>query len=361
MVSISRTFVLSFLTAPLISLLLSGCTEPPPPAKETIQPVKAIKIANYAGFYERSFPGKAEATQEVDLAFDVPGTLIERPVLIGDKVKAGKLLAKLDQRDFLASVKAAESEFNRNTANFKRAGELIKKDFISQKDYDILVTAVEVSDSALLVARKALSDTVLNAPFDGVVTNLYVENYQSVLPKQPVARLVDNSRIEFVVHIPEQYISLVPRIQNLRVRFDAFNEIEIPAQVKEIGKEASQATRTYPVNLIMEQPDNFEILPGMAGVASGAAAVAEVERSKSVGVPVTAVFSPGATGESFVWVIDEAAMTVKRRAVVVDTVSDTGITISEGLQPGEWIATAGVHYLKEGQKVRIMDASEAKQ
>lgn len=202
---------------------------------------------------------------------------------------------------------------------------------------------------------------MLKAPFEGVLTNLYVENYQSVRPKQPVARLVDNSRIEFVVHIPEQYISFVPRIENLRVRFDAFKEIEIPAQVKEIGKEASQATRTYPVNLIMEQPENFEILPGMAGIARGAATLAEVERNKSVGVPVTAVFSPGATGESFVWIIDEAAMTVKRRAVMVESISDTGVTIGEGLQPGDWIATAGVHYLKEGQKVRIMDAPEAEQ
>lgn len=142
MVSISRTGVLSFLTAPLISLLLSGCAEPPPPTAETIRPVKAIKIANYAGFNERSFPGKAEATQEVDLSFDVAGTLIERPLLIGDKVEAGQLLARLDQRDFLARVKAAEAELNRNTANFKRARELIKKNFISQKDYDNLETAV---------------------------------------------------------------------------------------------------------------------------------------------------------------------------------------------------------------------------
>jgi len=342
----------------LLTLLLGGCTEDPPPQVEVIRPVKAVKIADFAGFFERSFPGKAKATQEVDLAFDVEGTLVERPVNIGDEVEAGQPVAQLDQRDFRARVKAAEAELAKSAANFKRAQELVKKDFISKTDYDKLEAAKEVADSAVLVARKALSDSVLKAPFDGVITNLYVENYQSILPKVPVARLVDNSRIEFVVNIPEQYISLVPQVQKLRVRFDAFKDIEIPAQVKEIGKEASQATRTYPVNLIMDQPEGVEILPGMAGIAHGAARLPETEGSGSVTVPVTAVFSPEAMEQSFVWVIDEATMIAGRRPVTVESLTDTGVTIAEGLQPGEWIATAGVHYLAEGQKVRILDRSE---
>jgi multidrug efflux pump subunit AcrA (membrane-fusion protein) len=70
------------------------------------------------------------------------------------------------------------------------------------------------------------------------------------------------------------------------------------------------------------------------------------------------VFSPDATDQSFVWIIEETSMTVKRRAVIVESLSDTGVTIGEGLQPGEWIATAGVHYLEEGQKIRILDTPE---
>jgi multidrug efflux pump subunit AcrA (membrane-fusion protein) len=77
-----------------------------------------------------------------------------------------------------------------------------------------------------------------------------------------------------------------------------------------------------------------------------------------VTVPVTAVFSPEATDQSFVWVIDETSMTVGRRPVTVESLADTGVTIAEGLQPGEWIATAGVHYLEEGQKIRILDMPE---
>jgi len=326
----SPSLALPLAIFPLLSLLLAGCAEEPPPRGEIVRPVKAMKIADYADFSSRSFPGKAKATQEVDLAFDVEGTLVERPVNIGDEVKAGQLVAKLDPRDFLAKVKAAEAELTKNTANFERAKELVKKDFISKTDYDKIEAAKEVSDSDVLVARKALSDSVLRAPFDGVVTNLYVENFQAVRPKAPVARLVDNSRIEFVVNIPEHLISLVPQVQNLRVRFDAFKDIEIPAEVKEIGKEASEATRTYPINLIMDQPDGVEILPGMAGIATGAQR-AGVDERKSVTVPGTAVFSPEGTEQSFVWVIDEASKTVARRPVDVDRLSDTGVRIGEGV------------------------------
>jgi RND family efflux transporter MFP subunit len=339
----------------LLGLLAGGCSDEPPPPAEVVRPVKAVKIADYAGFFERSFPGKATATREVDLAFDVAGTLVERPVDIGDALRAGALVAKVDQRDFLARVKAAEAELNKAAANFERAEKLIEQDFISKTEYDRLEAAKEVAESALLVARKALGDSVLKAPFDGVITNLYVENFQAVRPKQPVARLLDNSRIELVVSIPEQYISLVPQVRDLRVRFEAFKEIEIPAQVKEIGKEASAATRTYPVTLIMDQPDGVEILPGMAGVARGSAEIPAAQGSQRLIVPVTAVFSPEATEQSYVWVIDEAAMTVARRPVEVAGLNDTGVTIAEGLQPGEWIAVAGVHYLAEGQKVRMLD------
>lgn len=338
-----------------VGVLLGGCADQPPPEREVIRPVKAVKIDDYAGFLERSFPGKAKATQEVELAFDVEGTVVERPVNIGDRIETGQLVARINPGDFRARVRAAEAQLAKDTANFERAKELVAKNFISRAEYDRLEATKEISESTRLIARKALSDSVLNAPFDGVITRLYVENFQAVMPKQPVARLVDNSRIEFVVNIPEQYISLVPQVRNLRVRFDAFKDVEIPAEVKEIGQEASQATRTYAVNLIMDQPENAEILPGMAGVVRGTTQAPDSERKRRVEVPVTAVFSPDATDQSYVWVIDDTSMTVKRRAVTVDSLSDTGLTIGEGLQPGEWIAVAGVHYLEEDQKVSILE------
>jgi RND family efflux transporter MFP subunit len=336
--------------------LLAGCSEEPPPQEDRPRLVKAMKIADYAGFYDRSFPGKAKATQEVDLAFDVAGTLVERAVNIGDRVTENQLLARVDQRDFLAKVKAARAELTKDTANFGRAKELREKDFVSQAEYDMLEAQVEISDSSLRVAQKALADSELKAPFAGVIANTYVENFQAVMPKEPVVRLLDSSQIEFVVNIPEQYISLAPTITNLNVRFDAFKNLEIPAGILEISNEASEATRTYPVTLIMDQPEGAEILPGMAGVAYGSDPAESGAGNRAIEVPVVAVFSPDDMAGSYVWVIDVDSMKVARREVSVDSLAEGGIQVAEGLQVGEWIAIAGVHYLKEGETVRILEA-----
>ena len=347
---------LKLLAAMACTVLITSCGEPPAPLQERTRLVKAMKIADYAGFYDRSFPGTAKATQEVDLAFDVAGTLVERPVKIGDRVAKNQLIAKVDQRDFLAKVKAARAQLTKDTANFTRAKELLKKGFVSEAEYDLLEAQVEIADSSLQVAQKALSDSALKAPFAGVIANTYVENFQAVMPKEPVVRLLDSSQIEFVINIPEQYISLAPTITNLNVRFDAFKHLEIPAEILEVSNEASEATRTYPVTLIMDQPEGAEILPGMAGVASGRDPGQADSQNRAIEVPVVAVFSPDDVAGSYVWVIDINSKKVARREVSVASLAEGGIQIAEGLQVGEWIAIAGVHYLREGQVVRILEA-----
>lgn len=94
----------------------------------------------------------------------------------------------------------------------------------------------------------------------------------------------------------------------------------------------------------------------MAGVAIGDGI--DGGETASVEVPVTAVFSPDGSGQSYVWTIDESSSTVSRRPVEIEALADSGVTIQSGLEPGEWIAIAGVHYLEEGQQVSILNAGE---
>ncbi len=325
------------------------------PTKEVVRPVKAMQLGAFSGFSERSFPGRAKATEEVNLSFDVGGRLIERPVNIGDTVAEGQLIARLDPRDFQAKLKAARAELQKNRQNFSRAKELIKKDFISKAQYDLLEASVKISEANVALAGKALSDSVIKAPFAGRIANVFVENFQSVIPKQKIARLLDTSRIEMVIDIPESLISDAPYVKNIRVRFDAQPQQEIPATIKEVSNEASANTRTYPVTLIMEQSDEFEILPGMAGHAHGETHHPDQSSAKQgFEIPLSATFSPDATGTTYVWVIDRKNETVNRRKVTTEALSQYGINVVKGLQTGEWIATAGVHHLQEGQKVTIL-------
>ncbi len=105
----------------------------------------------------------------------------------------------------------------------------------------------------------------------------------------------------------------------------------------------------------MDQPDGIKILPGMAGKASGKPPGTDMAAKAGVEVPLAATFSPAEIDETYVWVIDEQAQTVHRRQVKTGELTARGIKILDGLKPGEWIAKAGVHYLQEGQKIKILE------
>lgn len=340
---------------------LNGCADEQAEKAEIIRPVRAIKVGDAEQLNGRDFPGRAKAVREVNLAFDVSGTLNQRPVKVGENIAKGQLIASLDSRDFRSNVKEARANVQNAYANFNRAKELIKKSFISRSEYDRLNAESRVTSAERDKAVKALSDTELKAPFSGYISELYVENFQAIQAKQQVARLVDISQIEMIIDIPESKISLVPYAEDIKVIFDAFPDREISAAVKEIGTEASSTTRTYPVTLIMEQPKGIKILPGMSGKARGRAskdAPNKMVQNKGIQIPVSAVYSPANDKKSYVWVINEATGEVHNQAVTLGKTVSTGLVITEGLKAGDWVATAGVHFIREGMKVRIMQDKE---
>ena len=358
--SISQSYVKHLLIGVTVVLLvnLAGCDEPQV-AAPVVRPVLAIMVGEGSTIGGRTYHGRAQAIQSANLAFNVSGSLIERPVKVGESVTTGQLLARLDPRDYQSKFNAAQAQLTKDKANFKRAKELVKKHHISEAEYDKLKAVYEVAIANLDTARKALSETDLKAPFDGKISELFVKNFTAVLAKQQIARLVDVSRIEMIVNVPEALIAQVPEVKSVLVHFDAFPQHDIKATIKEIGTEASKTTHTYPVTLVMDQPEGFTILPGMAGEARADMSQISEEikqQGSKIEVPLAAVFSPGESNEKFVWVVDEQAGTVSRRAVITGILKSTGLIIEEGLTAGEWIAIAGVHRLREGQSVRLRPA-----
>ena len=365
--------MIKWITILLLICVFSGCQEKTPP-KETIRMVRALKVSDPAEFAKRWFPGQARATQEVDLSFRVAGPLIERPINVGDEVPKGQELARIDPRDFEVVLRNAQGQLEQEQAVLKRAEADYERIVRIKKQDPGAVAQISVDRARQLVdssqasirslqatvanAQNFLSYTYLEAPFDGIITATYVDNYQYVRARQPVARLIDHSQIEMIVNIPENLIHHADYLKAAGkvfiVRFDPFPDRKFEAEIKEIGKEPSRTTRTYPVTLIMDQPEDIKILPGMAGKATRVVAVPDMKDQSGIIIPETAVFSPDNSDTTYVWVIDDQAKTVNKRQVKVGELLDTGIAITDGLTPGEWIATAGVHYLQEGQQVRIL-------
>lgn len=353
--------------------VLTACI--PEPEQIELPPalVPAIRIADANALTERDLPGRARAGQEVNLSFRVTGPLIELPVSVGDEVKEGDIVARVDPEDYVNALGTVDGQLSqaravatRAAADFNRIQNVYNEDpgatsksalDLARSARDASGAAVRSMESALRIAQDKVQYTSLAAPFGGVVVETYVENFETVLPKQPILRLLDPSSIEFVVSVPENLISHARYVQDVAVTFDALPGIVVPAQIAEIGREASAATRTYPVTLVMQQPENAEILPGMAGSARISAMLPAGTREAGTEIPATAVFTKGDPSKSYVWVIDTSNNILVSREVDPGRLTATGLLIRSGLVAGDWVVIKGVNSVQEGESVRILDMS----
>ena len=354
-----------------LSSALFSCSEQEVEEKQIIRPIRTFQIPVLEQFGQKNFPGRAKATQEVNLAFRVSGPLITFPVDVGDTVKAGDIVARIDPQDFKVNLNAAQGRLDNARAALRRAESEYKRELNIRKqdpgatsetavdrkreERDRAKANIKSFAAEVESARDQLEYTYLKAPFDGNVVKTYVENFENVQAKEPIVRILDDSSIEMVVNIPESVISIAPHVEDVKVVFDPFPNVVLPARIKEIGTEASATTRTYPVTLIMAQPENVKILPGMAGKASGTPPKDLHRESVGIEIPVTSVFTDVESGGTLVWVVNEDSLTVSKRKIEVQQVGDRGMRIISGLKEGEIIASAGVHYLHEGQKVKLLE------
>ncbi len=362
---------LLFLLPIAAALLLSGCDRPPPEKVEIVRPVLALRVGPVDALEGRTLSGHAKAANEVTLAFRVGGKVVERRVDVGDTVAAGDVLALLDPAPYRAEVERLRAELERARAKLVNAEEqyqrvmtLVEKGHYAKAkgdqalaERDIARAEVQALEATLQKAELELSYTQLKAPFPGRVVAVYVERFEDVRPQQPVLRVLDNRRIEFVVDVPDTLIAYVPYVEEAAVVFDPYPEVELKATVKEIGTEASPTTGTYPVTFIMDQPADVEILPGMSGTIR-ATRMREFDLTPRIILPPSAIFAdPADRRRTLVWVVDEATGTVKTREIRLGRPTAAGVTVLDGLENGEWVVVAGVHSLEPGRRVRILDVA----
>lgn len=222
------------------------------------------------------------------------------------------------------------------------------------EDLDAKRAEIKALEAAVANAKNQLDYATLQAPFDGSVAARYVDNYQTVQAKQPVVRLLDVSKIEVTIQVPESVITLVPQVKKAQCRFDAVPGREFAGQITKIGSEASQTTRTYPVTVEIEQPQDAQILPGMAATVRAQPDELQSASSGNLVVPPSAIFTADANQQNCVWVVTQAGNKVTRRTIKTGSLTPVGVAVTEGLQPGEWVVTAGVHSLRENQEVTIL-------
>ena len=344
-------------------------------------PVRAVPVASSGSGEVRHYYGVVQGSRRVNLSFRVPGPLVEFPVEMGARVKKGQLLGRIDPRDYRTRLAEARSQMSQASArytqaqsNYRRYEELYRKKVISQAQHDQFRTALDVARSALRTAeagvsaaQNALADTELRAPFSGVIVARLVENYQDVQAKQPVVSLQNLENVEIVVRVPEEDIANLAVTQSgmsaqkvsaavglaLRVTLDALPGREFKASFKEIGTQSDPRTRTYPGTVVMPQPENARILPGMTVLVTATLPAQTATAENGFAVPLESLCG-NVSGEQYVWKYLEGGA-VQKVAVTPGEFRGELILVTGALASGDMIVCEGARNLNEDSRVRIIE------
>ena len=215
------------------AILLAGCGQKKETTTTTARPVKTT-IVESRSIIRKDFSGIVEAVEYVKLAFRVNGQIIQLPVIEGQKVKKGQLIAAIDPRDIALQYAATKSAYETASAQVERNKRLLSRQAISVQEYEISLANFQKAKSEYELSANNMRDTKLTAPFDGSIEKRLVENYQRVNSGEGIVQLVNTHNLRIKFTIPDAYLYLL-RAKDPRflVEFDTFKGHVFQAKLEE--------------------------------------------------------------------------------------------------------------------------------
>jgi RND family efflux transporter MFP subunit len=350
------------------------------------QPVADAGAASAGSILDAS--GYVVARRQSTVASKITGKMVELDIEEGDHVKEGQIIARLDDTNVRASLNAARaqlefakaglSETQVNLANAKRDYErqqsLIKGHYVSQAALDNSQTTMDALTAQLAtqrsnisvaernedVAQRNLDDTIVRAPFSGVVTVKAAQPGEIVSPlsagggftRTGIGTIVDMDSLEFQVDVNENFINRVQSEQKVTGKLNAYPDWLIPGHVIAIIPTADRSKGTVTVRIAIDQKDP-RILPEMGvrvSFLSDSSTGGGTKPIPGVRLPANAVQSSGALG--VVFVVRDSRL--ERRAVKLGAAGSEYVTVLSGLSPGERVAIGDFAQMKDGTKVNIV-------
>lgn len=349
-----------------VTAALAACSRPAP-APEPVRAVRTLTVDAGTAGGAHEYAAEVRARTESRLGFRVGGKLLQRRAELGQRVKAGQVLAQLDPQDLKlaqdaarAATQAAQVNLELATSDLRRAKELFAQGFVSGAEVERRETQLKAAQAQFEQARAQAGVQVNQAAYStltataaGVITAVEAEPGAVLAAGTPVVRLAHDGPRDAVFSVPEDAVAGLRALQGkagaLKVRPWGGAQL-LPATVREVAAAADPVTRTFLVKADL----------GKADLQLGQTATAVLELPRRDGIvrlPLAAVAK--IEGKTAVWLVDPASMTVKAQPVAVAGADGNAVVIASGLQPGQVVVTAGVHVLSPGQKVKYYAATGA--
>ena len=347
------------ITALLVAATLTGCDRKPPPAAQ-VRPVRTITVERGADGDTVSLTGQVRAKDQVSLAFRLDGRMINRPAHVGDVLKAGEIVAELepqDQQNALrtaqANLASAEAALTQARLTFGRQQQLLAGGWTPRAKFDAAQQALLIAEAQVDgahaqvgIAQDQLSYTVLFADAPGVVTATGAEPGDVVRAGQVIVNLARQGGRDAVFDVSEQLIRTGPRDPVVQIALTNDPSVRATGRVREVAPQADPTTRTFQVKVgIIDPPPPMEL---------GSTVTGSIKLSAPAGLEVPPGALTEADGRPAVWVVDPQSQTVSLRTVDVSRYDPADVVVSQGLDTGEIVVTAGVQTLHPGQTVRLL-------
>lgn len=341
------------------SVALAACSRTEQP-QEPVRSVRVLTVGVDSFRSDHEFAGEVRPRVESRLGFRVAGKIVRRQAELGQRVKAGEVLAQLDPRDYQLAADAARAQLAAATTNrdlaaadFRRYAALREQNFISGAELERRETTLKAAQAQLDQAKAQLASqgnqanyTNLVADVSGVVTAVEAEPGQVVAAGTPVVRIAQDGPRDVVFSVPEDKVADIEAGSQVAVRAWT-NNTALEGKVREVAASADPVTRTYAVKVSLEAD---------AALPLGATVYVSPKALSLAGAPVIKLPTSALRKEgqgTAVWVLDKSTMTVKSQPIQIATADGNDAVVSAGLQPGMLVVSAGVHVLSPGQKVTI--------
>ena len=360
----ARAMFILPLAAVATAAVLAACRPEAETSAPDVRPVRTVTVTKREAGEVLAFTGRIEAENETRLAFRIGGRMVERSVNVGNHLKPGQVVARLDPQNELnafrsaqAAVAAAQAQFNESKSNYERQKFLLARDVASRAQYEraeqTLETARASLDSAeaqLKVAQDQVSFTELKADAEGIVIAVAVEPGEVVQAGQSIIRVAPKSGRDAVFDVPAQVLRSSPGDPSVTVSLTDDAAVTSVGRVREVSPQADPVTRTFEVKVGLTDPP--------AAMRLGATVIGHVQldTAPTIEIPATALTKFGE--RPAVWVVDPSTLTVSLRNVGVLRHNPATVAISAGLESGEIVVTAGTQALHPGQKTRLLGSSK---
>jgi RND family efflux transporter MFP subunit len=346
-----------------VGMLASGCQQKQAENKEVIRPVKVVEIAKADTTRALDYSGSVRARTDMNLGFRINGKIVDRRVDIGQRVKPGDVLARIDSTDYELAVKRAEATLESaqkqvQTADLtrNRAQQLFDKNVApksqleqAQLGYDQAVTSRDSAKSALDEAKNQVAYSDLKSDLSGIVTAVNADVGQVVGSGTPVLTVAVDGEKEVQIAVPEMDIAHFSTGKAVKARFWSDDALVLDGTVREVSGSADTQSRTFSVRVSL--PNDPRVLLGMT---ANVAASAE-NTQPFVSIPLSALAEKD--GQKIVWLVDRQAGTVHSQPVKIADFSDDGVRVADGLKAGQTVVAAGTQFMTENLKVKLPDAA----